>query len=158
MKNMNIKRYFILLLMIFTCAVVSHAEFLVVEANTGEKTFYDLGENPVITCKDDLYQVKCENATLELSIADVRKYYFQAESTDLESVLSLNEIFIKASKEGVSIKNGDPGTRVIIYSLDGVQKGDFKISSDGTLEISLDAYPQGVYVVKSDRKTIKIIK
>jgi hypothetical protein len=54
MKNMNIKRYFILLLMIFTCAVVSHAEFLVVEANTGEKTFYDLGENPVITCKDNL--------------------------------------------------------------------------------------------------------
>ena len=75
---------------------------------TGEKTFYDLGENPVITCKDDLFQVKCENATLELSIADVRKYYFQAESTDLESVLSLSEIFIKASKEGVSIKNGEP--------------------------------------------------
>ncbi|MEE0912372.1 MAG: hypothetical protein U0L67_07980, partial [Paludibacteraceae bacterium] len=86
----------------------------------------------------------------------VGKYYFQAESTDLN--LSFSSLFIRASKKGVIIKNGQPGSLVEIYSLTGVNKGTFVIGNDGSLEISLDSYSSGVYVVKTTLKTIKIIK
>ncbi|MBE6329630.1 MAG: hypothetical protein E7072_05885 [Bacteroidales bacterium] len=152
---MNTKQFFTIIMLLASVFTI-HAEYLVVEETTGNKTYYDLGSKPVVSFKDNQFLVKSDVATLELGLADVGKYYFQAESTDLN--LSFSSLFIRASKKGVIIKNGQPGSLVEIYSLTGVNKGTFVIGNDGSLEISLDSYSSGVYVVKTTLKTIKIIK
>lgn len=152
---MNAKQFFTIIMFLASVFTI-HAEYLVVEEMTGNKTYYDLGSKPVISFQDNLFLVKSDVATLELGLKDVGKYYFQAESTDLN--LSFSSLFIRASKKMVSIKNGQPGSLVEIYSLTGENKGAFEIGDDGSLEIPLDSYPSGVYVVKTSFKTIKIIK
>lgn len=152
---MNAKQFFTIIMLLASVFTI-HAEYLVVEEMTGNKTYYDLGSKPVISFQDNLFLVKSDVATLELGLEEVEKYYFQAESTDLN--LSFSSLFIRASKKMVSIKNGQPGSLVEIYSLTGENKGVFVIGDDGLLEISLDSYPSGVYVVKTSFKTIKIIK
>lgn len=152
---MNAKQFFTIIMLLASVFTI-HAEYLVVEEMTGNKTYYDLGSKPVISFQDNQFLVKSDVATLELGLEDVGKYYFQAESTDLN--LSFSSLFIRVSKKMVSIKNGQPGSLVEIYSLTGENKGVFVIGDDGLLEISLDSYPSGVYVVKTSFKTIKIIK
>lgn len=152
---MNAKQFFTIIMLLASVFTI-HAEYLVVEEMTGNKTYYDLGSKPVISFQDNQFLVKSDVATLELGLEEVEKYYFQAESTDLN--LSFSSLFIRASKEGVIIKNGQPGSLVEIYSLTGENKGVFVIGDDGLLEIPLDSYPSGVYVVKTSFKTIKIIK
>lgn len=156
LKVMNLKRGILSIIMLFASMSVVFAEFLVVEECGGNITYYDLGTKPVITSKNSLFQVKSNEVSLELPLAEVAKFYFKAESTSLNFVSS--NVFIAASKERVYIKNGVPGSLVEFYSMNGTQLGRFVIESDGNFEISLLEYASGVYVVKTDFKTIKIIK
>lgn len=152
---MNIK-CILTIIMLFASMFAVRAEYLVVEESAGNKTYYDFGTKPVISFKENKFLVNSDEASLELDLADVGKYYFTAESTSVE--LSTSDVFIKASKQGVTIKNEQPGSLVEIYSILGVKKADFTIGQDGSLEISFESFATGVYVVKTNHKTIKIIK
>ena len=50
------------------------------------------------------------------------------------------------------------GANVCIYSLDGKLVGQLTAAYNGTFRISLATLPQGVYLVKADNTTYKIMK
>ncbi|MEE0912546.1 MAG: hypothetical protein U0L67_08875, partial [Paludibacteraceae bacterium] len=71
---MNTKQIFTIIMLLASVFTI-HAEYLVVEETTGNKTYYDLGSKPVVSFKDNQFLVKSDVATLELGLADVGKYY-----------------------------------------------------------------------------------
>ena len=51
-----------------------------------------------------------------------------------------------------------PGERVIIYNATGQQIAQYSVSVDGTLQIPLSQFVEGMYVVKSESIIYKFMK
>ena len=66
--------------------------------------------------------------------------------------------FVAVKDGDVLIKNGKAGSVVEVYSADGLSVGRYAVSADGSLKISLTNLPKGVYLIKTNLATIKVIR
>ncbi|HQJ91086.1 MAG TPA: hypothetical protein PLB70_10770, partial [Paludibacteraceae bacterium] len=86
-------------------------------------------------------------------------YYFKEGSpTDVESLASEVMGLVYLSDNVLYIKNFAPQTLVQVFSVVGVSLGDYRTSDEGALKIDLSNRPNGVYMIKSNLSTIKIVK
>ena len=50
------------------------------------------------------------------------------------------------------------GGQLLLFAIDGRLLGTARVDSEGTAQIALDTFPQGVYVLKSNELTFKALK
>ena len=123
------------------------------------------GGNEVITL-DNLKQITFNGTTVNIeqtdgttssaSMGSIERIYF----SDLSSIADINaqggNLVEYLSFDEIAI-NSEAGSTVAIYNLTGVQLLIRRIDAQGE-RISIAGLPQGIYIVKANEITTKIIK
>lgn len=120
------------------------------------------GNRPEVKFGASTLQVIISSAVqAEFSQDDVVKIaYKNPQQTDIDSpVADRNTAEINYQDDGkLVISQLSDGAAVSIYAMDGRQLRRLSTSGDGTCRLDLSALPKGVYLVKTDTITYKIMK
>lgn len=150
-------------LTLLALAIAANAEVLIVEQNKEgsqetEKTYYNLGDKPVLTYSGANLVVKTNIASAEFPLGKVARYYFS--ETDPTGVATAQDGmgYLFVTEEGVRMSGFEPFLPVSLYTVNGQLIQEYKTSEEGSLEISLNGQPQGIYLIKLSTTTIKVIK
>ena len=150
-------------LTLLALAITANAEVLIVEQNQEgsqetKKVSYDLGDKPVLTYSGTNLIVKTNTASAEFRLGKVARYYF-AESDPTGVVTTQGKMgYLFVTEEGVRMLGFEPSLQVKLYTVSGQFIQEYRTSEEGSLEISLNGQPQGVYLIQLNTTTIKVIK
>ena len=132
------------------------AQHMVVETAGGNEVF-TLENLKQITFSGTTVNIEqTDGTTSSASMGSIERIYFSdlssiadmpAQSGNLVEYISFDEIAI----------NSEAGSTVAIYSLTGAQLLSRRIDTQGEA-VSIAALPQGIYIVKANGRTTKIIK
>lgn len=148
------KLLFILSLIAF--AGTATAQHMVVETAGGNEVF-TLDNLKQITFNGTTVNIEQSNgAKSSASMGDIKRIYFD----DMSSIADINaqggDLVEYLSHDDIAI-NSEAGSTVAIYSLTGAQLLSRRIDTQGEA-ISIAGLPQGIYIVKANGRTTKIIK
>lgn len=131
---------------------------LVVWKKDLSKVYYQLSEKPVTTFSNNMLVIKTNSATIEYPLADIQRYTYEGVETGIESIESDNSMLVKQEKDKLSLRNLKAGEEVRLYNSSGRLLQVVKSNGTEPVIISLSSRPQGVYIVKSGKETIKLMK
>ena len=148
------KLLFILSLIAF--AGTATAQHMVVETAGGNEVF-TLDNLKQITFNGTTVNIEQSNgAKSSASMGNIKRIYFD----DMSSIADINaqsgDLVEYLSHDDIAI-NSEAGSTVAIYSLTGAQLLTRRIDTQGET-ISIAGLPQGIYIVKANGRTTKIIK
>ena len=148
------KLLFILSLIAF--AGTATAQHMVVETAGGNEVF-TLDNLKQITFNGTTVNIEQSNgAKSSASMGDIKRIYFD----DMSSIADINaqggDLVEYLSHDDIAI-NSEAGSMVTVYSLTGAQLLTRRIDTQGGI-ISIAGLPQGIYIVKANERTTKIIK
>ena len=132
------------------------AQHMVVETAGGNEVF-TLDNLKQITFNGTTVNIEqTDGTTSSASMGSIERIYF----SDLSSIADINaqggNLVEYLSFDEIAI-NSEAGSTVAIYSLTGAQLLSRRIDTQGET-ISIAALPQGIYIVKANERTTKIIK
>ena len=133
------------------------AQHMVVEKSGAENEVITLGALKQITFNGTTVNIEQTNGTKSsASMGDIERIYF----ADLSSIADINSqdenLVTYISTDEIAI-NCNGGSLVAIYSLTGAQLLIRRLDAQGEA-ISIAGLPQGIYIVKANGRTTKIIK
>lgn len=133
------------------------AQHMVVEMTDSNSQVMKLEDLKQITFDGTTVNIEQTNGTKSsASMGNIGRIYFgdlssiadiNAQSGNLVEYLSADEITI----------NSEAGSTVVIYGLTGTQLLTRRIDTQGEA-VSIAGLPQGIYIVKANGRTTKIIK
>ena len=119
---------------------------------------FELEDMPVITVEGLDLKVATNNADVTIPLKDIIRYYFK-----VNSITGIDEV--NTDQESLDYKNGilvmrglKAGSVVSIYSLDGKLQQSITVPRDGFYRCSLASLQHGVYIVKANSLSYKIMK
>lgn len=129
---------------------------LVVWQKSGSVATYLLKTHPCIKYKDGIFRVVSDEVEIVYSVEHVRKFTLN-DADDLDDGI---ETLAESDEQphSFSLDKARPGSIVSIYEANGRNLGTYTVGADGQMRYSLDNYPAGIYLIKSESTTIKIIK
>ena len=131
---------------------------LILLLKDGTTQTYELAEQPVITVVGTELKIVANHADVSIPLTDVVRYTFQKRSTTGIDEVDTNQEVIDY-KDGVLTLSGlEAGTPISLYTIDGRLLQAHTVADDGTYRQSLASLRQGVYVVKVNHKSYKIMK
>ena len=129
------KHFFVTLLLMGGLPVFAQ-NTLNVWLTDGGKVSFTFAEKPVVSHADNILSFSSSAASVEYPVSDVLRFTFEdAETTKVLSVKS------------------EVAGEVSVFDLQGTLVKRFAGSS-----LSLESLPLGVYIIKSNRSTYKVIK
>lgn len=138
-------------------ATVATAQHMVVEMTDSNSQVMKLEDLKQITFDGTTVNIEQTNGTKSsASMGNIGRIYFgdlssiadmPAHSKNLVEYLTTDEIAI----------NSEAGSMVTIYNLTGAQLLTRQIDAEGEA-VSIAGLPQGIYIVKANGRTTKIIK
>ena len=133
------------------------AQHLVLEADGYENKVFALENLKQITFNGTTVNIEQTDGTKSnASMGDIERIYF-ADMSSIADINSQNECLVTyLSSDEIAI-NSNCGSMVAIYSLTGAQLLTRRIDTQGEA-ISIAGMPQGIYIVKANERTTKIIK
>lgn len=136
-------------------------KFLMVWDNEGSFVSFPLQERPRIVTDVRNNEIVCITSKQEVSFSldEVHKYTLEtdSESASVENITSDNSSFSKEANS-LGFENFKPGSHVYVYTLDGMVVGSYNINEEGSLTISMEGWNTGVYIIKTDSVTYKVVK
>lgn len=130
---------------------------LILLLKDGTTQTYELAEQPVITVVGAELKIVANHADVSIPLSDVMRYTFQKRTTGIDEVDTNQEVI--DYKDGVLTLSGlETGTPISLYAIDGRLLQAHTVADDGTYRQSLASLRQGVYVVKVNHKSYKIMK
>lgn len=137
--------------------------YFVVWMHSGARISFPLAEHPVMTNVDGYIVVTTSKEQLTYVHADVRKFTLSDEDISYEGEITGiadNALKAQCQRQGdvMQFSACTPGERVSIYNATGQQVAQYVILSDGTLQIPLSQFGEGMYIVKTESITYKFMK
>lgn len=130
---------------------------LILLLKDGTTQTYELAEQPVITVVGTELKIVANHADVSIPLSDVVRYTFQKRTTGIDEVDTNQKVI--DYKDGVLTLSGlEVGTPISLYTIDGRLLQAHTVADDGTYRQSLASLRQGVYVVKVNHKSYKIMK
>ena len=138
-------------------ATVATAQHMVVEMTDSNSQVMKLEDLKQITFNGTTVNIEQTNGTKSsASMGSIERIYF----ADLSSIADINSqdenLVTYISTDEIAI-NSNGGSLVAIYKLTGAQLLIRRIDAQGEA-ISIAGLPQGIYIVKANERTTKIIK
>jgi len=132
---------------------------VVVEKNDGTKTEFRLSSTPRISFANNIVTITTTDTSVEQSASDIVKVYL-SEMQEVNTIVEANKTNVQVfiSNEAITIYSLQPNSQVALYAIDGSRIDNQKVSNDGTVIIPFFQHPHGIYLIKSDKQTFKIIK
>ena len=132
------------------------AQHMVVETAGGNEVF-TLENLKQITFNGTTVNIEqTDGAKSSASMGDIKRIYFD----DMSSIADINaqggDLVEYLSHDEIAI-NSQAGSMVTLYNLTGAQLLTRRIDAQGEA-ISIAGLPQGIYIVKANGRTTKIIK
>ena len=144
--------------------VTGQQVYLVVWTKDGGKVLYPLNEQPSIKFDGNgNYVVRSSAVEVQYPVVDVRMFTLADtddprpdQPMDILEVSSRNNFSF--SDNIVRFSSLPQGSKVQIYNASGVLLRNFEVSDNGTASINIEELPKGIYIIKTESITHKIIK
>ena len=133
---------------------------LVIETNNSKKHSYSLEDNPVISFNNDILVIKTDKIELSYQISDIAKYYFTKEDTGISSVNGdVNNIhFNYTNTDFLLIEGIASEDNVNVYEINGRTCHVDIVRNSNSITIELKTLPKGIYLVKVNNHSFKLIR
>ena len=137
-------------------------QYLVIQQDDGTESRFALKEYPEITFNGDALVVESAERNLEIAIVDVLSYSFETVQESVQESLPTAIEAVRQDAPAISFAGAEfrglaSGAAVTAWSLNGQMLTTIKATADGIAKIDLSALPQGVIILRTPGKTIKII-
>lgn len=139
-------------------AIAEEKTTLVVCAKDGSKVAYALSEKPLVTFSETDLIVKTKSLEVNYPFDKMDRLIYEYEALDDKvDLLTDGQAMINKGDYLLfpELKSGDS---VMIYSSNGVLVADKKMGADGEYVFPLNEVPIGIYMVKVNDVTYKIVK
>ena len=160
---MKQKLYSLLLLLAVTLS--GHAAdaqwCLVVESAGGETIAIGVDQKPVIKTVADGYELRYGEQVTAFTWSELKKVTVRETEptpTAVEEVKAVAEPSFRLAPGEILISGAEPGSEVQVYALGGSQALSARVGQDGSAHLSTTGLKAGVYIVKTNKSTFKIVK
>jgi len=154
------KKY-LLTIGLFLCGSLGYAQehSVVLETTSGEKYTYYFSEFPKIQHQNEKVFLCTTKAEVQYQAKEIAKVYV-VQITDPTGILETtgNLGTVKLTDESVLLNGFAPSEDVLVYTLNGSLVESYKVMMDGRLIISLANLSKGVYLIKTNHQSFKIIR
>ena len=157
--SMKQKLYFVLLLLatVFTAKAADAQWCLVVESAGGETIAIGADLKPVIKTTADGYELRYGEQVTAFTWSQLKKVTVQkTEPTAIEAV-PVAPSFRLAPGE-IAVQGAEPGSVAQVFSANGQQVLTARAGADGSVSLSTTGLSAGIYIVKTNKSTFKIVK
>ena len=129
---------------------------LVVWQANGQKAYYELSEEPIITFVDDKFVIKTKTTTVDFLRKNIVRYTYEGIKTGVE--LDQNCMLIRQEGNTLSLAHLPKGTPVQLFNSNGVLLENRISDGQEPVCISVEMRSPGVYIVKTGSQTIKLMR
>ena len=133
---------------------------LVVLTKDGAKTEFLLGDKPKVLFEGKNLRITSTKADVTYALADILRFtYTNTNPTGINEIAEMDDPTEVSYQDGtLMLSQLKEGAVVGVYSLDGKLVQHLRAGHRGTYRLSLSSLPKGVYIVKADTITYKIMK
>ena len=133
------------------------AQHMVVERDGQENKVFSLESLKQITFDGTIVNMELNDGTKSsTSMGNIKRIYFSDLSSIVKMPAQSENFVVYLSTDEIAI-NSEAGSTVVIYGLTGTQLLTRRIDTQGEA-VSIADLPQGIYIVKANGRTTKIIK
>lgn len=133
------------------------AQTLVVWQKNGQKAYYSLDERPKTTfTATDLF-ISTHMLTINYPLANVLRYTYES-ATGIDDISDNQGLSMSEDGADLILRNVKKDATVSVYSVGGKLISQQSADGNPLMTISLRRYPSGVYVIKHDDVSYKIVK
>lgn len=145
--------------------VADHDFYLVLWHKTGEKTGYKLKAHPQVTYTDpsggfgegEVLTVLSSEVRIDYPAGSIKKFTLNSNPDGIPDGIRAIEADGPAPGT-IDVTHARPGSTISIYDAAGHCLAIYTADGEGRVSYSLDAYPQGIYIIKTETTTFKITK
>jgi len=160
---MKQKLYSLLLLLAVTLS--GHAAdaqwCLVVESAGGETIAIGADQKPVIKTVADGYELRYGEQVTAFTWSELKKVTVRETEptpTAVEEVKAVAEPSFRLAPGEILISGAEPGSQALVFAVGGRQALSARVGQDGSAHLSTIGLKAGVYIVKTNKSTFKIVK
>ena len=139
--------------------------YFVAWLNDGSRTAYALGQHPVVTYTNGELLLTTTQHQVAYTAGDVRKFTFSAGDISCDTQLPTSVASPLEQSQQFSLQQGNvhfsgcrAGSTITVYTIDGKLLHATTTDETGNATIDIASYPAGVYIIKTETITHKIIK
>lgn len=154
------KKILLILTIIFSLPMYAD-HYLVIEMNNSKQHSYSLSDKPVITFDNNRLFIKTDKIELDYPIEDILKYYFtELDETGVEDIKNYTDKihFIYTNPDFLSIEGVVGDADIKVYDISGRVCDVNSTKSDNCAKIELSTLHKGVYIIKVNNHSFKIIR
>lgn len=161
------KKLLITLLMLFVAVATqadaptdeSSSALVVTTKNGMQTTFVLLQEEPMVKFEGQNLVVTTSQGVVNFALTDVQRFnYVNLPATGIQEVEKTTQTDVSYEDGTLLLSQLKAGAQVGVYTMEGKLVHQLKPRHSGTFRVNLSSLPNGVYVVKADTLTYKIIK
>ncbi len=130
-------------------------------SRNGEIHGYDLEERPAVSMGEKIFTLTSSRTMVEYEATDVLRFTLQdaAVHDPVTNIVQPKDSSDVSFRDGMfTLHGGTPHAPVYVYDASGRLLDMFEIDETGALAFSIATYGTGVYIIKTEKTTIKIKK
>ena len=132
---------------------------LVVWKADGTKAYYELNDMPETTFEGGKLVIRTQSAMVEYPMSEVLRYTYDGVGTNgVSKVRGLHGAMVKRELNSVTIVNLKEDSEVQLFNSEGTLLDTKTSNGEEPVVISVANQPNGVYMVKYESQTLKLIK
>lgn len=128
---------------------------MIVTLKDGSQWTFTFADKPVVTCQRGMFVVKTATDEKSTELADIDNYCFKANSS--ADLLEADKARLGYAMGQLTVSGLQAGTVVYLYSLDGMLVASTQADADGRAVLDMNGCQNGVYIVKANEMSWKII-
>ncbi len=127
---------------------------LIVELTDGSTLIYISTNHPIVTFEEEYMHINSDLLETKYKMQNVARFYFEQEDVSVENVVDNQTIFFY---DGHNIVVNGESCQLSIYDINGKTYYN-AFTADGLNTIDISGYTPGIYIVKANNQSIKIMK
>ena len=132
---------------------------LTIHQKDGQQFSFGFDDQPTITYTDNVLVLKTTNTEVQYPLESLLKITFNDAETAVKPVLKAGKTpALVLDSYAVYISGAKAGVEVTVYGADGKSVNSCKTNQDGNVSFSIADLTDGVYVIKSENLSIKVLK
>lgn len=145
-------------LALFMCPVFSQ-NTLLIHQKDGQQFRFGFADKPTITYTENDLVLKTTKTELSYPLSTLAKLTFSDNATAVAPIEARKvEGQLNLENYEVCISGAEPGVEVSVVGADGKKLASYKTDASGCVSFSIAQLPEGIYVIKSESLTCKILK
>ena len=144
---------------VFLTAPVFGQNFLTIQQKDGQEFSFGFEDKPVITYTDTDLVLETTKTDVQYPLASLSKFTFTDLATEVNVIcVDIQNPTIVMDDYEISITGAKAGINVSLIATDGKTIGTYKTDQDGSVSFSIADLSLGIYIIKSENLTFKVLK